>query len=150
VGLGGSGFASTGSLVVTPKKLATASQELLSLDFSTFGFSSASSSVKSSVVTWLAGGSTAAGSSGEGADFVGTAGSDLGFCGAREGVPSKLASEFQWSDIECESPKKNGVCKGLATLAADRSSIPPIAISGNAPDYFHGFVYLSYDTPPPD
>jgi hypothetical protein len=82
------------SLPVTPKKLATASQELLILDFSTFGFSSASSLIAS----------LASDSEGEGGTFEGTAGSDLGFCGAKEGVPSKLASEFQWSDMESKNP----------------------------------------------
>jgi hypothetical protein len=94
-GLASSGFASGESLLdVTPKKLATASQELLSLDFSTFGFSSASSTPAS----------FASGCEVKGIALDGTAGSDLGFWGAREGVPSKLASEFQWSDMESESP----------------------------------------------
>jgi hypothetical protein len=81
----------------TPKKLATASHELFKRDFSCFGFSALS--ISSPELTFAS------------TDFTGStfgaAGGVLGapdksvlrFCGAKEGVPSKFAKEFQWSDI---------------------------------------------------
>ena len=76
---------SSASLLVTPKKLATASQEVFSRDFSAFGFSATASGVSSCTGAGTIGGSV-----------TGAADSSVfGFCGAREGVPSKLAREFQ-------------------------------------------------------
>ncbi len=84
-------FDDSGSPLPTPKKLATASHEVLIRDFSSFG---------------LAGSTTGASASGT----ISDTGLDVGFGGVRpsvflgvgvnDGVPSKFANEFQWSDIQ--------------------------------------------------
>jgi hypothetical protein len=79
------------SLAATPKKLATASQDVFSRDFSPFGFSSIGSDGTVGTTDAFGGLPIFDGGTGfgEGTGFV------LVFWGAREGVPSKLASEFQ-------------------------------------------------------
>jgi hypothetical protein len=91
------------SLAATPKKLATASQDVFSRDFSPFGFSSIGSDGTVGTTDAFGGLPMFGGGTGfgglpmfdGGTGFGEGTGSVLGFWGASEGVPSKLASEFQ-------------------------------------------------------
>jgi hypothetical protein len=122
---GNMGFGGTCSTAIssagddTPKKLATASHELRSLDFSaTFmgavgatGDSPLSKGADTSVaeVTFPLGSFRFESWMFESPAVVGAsrarfpAASPLGRWGASDGVPSKLASEFQWSDIKLQA-----------------------------------------------
>ncbi|MFN7733959.1 MAG: hypothetical protein ACK5OB_18830 [Pirellula sp.] len=90
--------AESASLLATPKKLATASQDDRNRDFSGLAVtdSSGSTALTTGSTAWSTGwGSTAS----EGADaadpFLFEPASDFRFWAGNDGVPSRLASEFQ-------------------------------------------------------